>query len=347
MGQQSHARSRPGRLLLGGSLLIVLLCWPHPIGQAQTGCPPVSNNGFPKCAIVYYSITGFDSTQSPQITAALSAWTTANQSNNSRVKFVAGTAPPGGRSLTIRTGTTVSGAPAETTKSPLTGATTSATITFNLNYTIAGTNPPQLIYDPNVAGYNTIFRKVMLHELGHTMGLRDEPVGTGNCGGQTLGNSVMNGICNRNDGGGAMPTNVQTCDNQSVNSETLYPAGNCYQCDGASCVQNNLNGTFTTNNCDNTCDPCGGDPCCGDPCCGDWLCCGDPCCGDPCCGDPCCEDPCCGDPCCGDPNCGQDCYEVCVAACGDNETCWEEDPYTRECYVFADEVCCEYDTVCY
>ena len=73
---------------LGSLLMIASLTLPITIEYAQTGCPPVSNNGWPKCTIVYYTITGFDSTQKPQIVNALTSWNTTNLSNNSKVKFV-------------------------------------------------------------------------------------------------------------------------------------------------------------------------------------------------------------------------------------------------------------------
>jgi hypothetical protein len=109
------------------------------------------------------------------------------------------------------------------------------------------------VFDPNVSGYDTIFLKVMLHEVGHTMGLKDAAIGSGNCGGQTSGNSVMNAVCNHNDTGGAMPTSVTTCDNQQVNSETLYPAGPCFDCNiWEECVEDN-NGPFPSGDCYDLC----------------------------------------------------------------------------------------------
>src|SRR5437868_10614532 len=73
-------------LLLG--ILFIVLSTPIVTPEyAQTGCPPVSNNGWPKCVIVYYTITGFDQSQKTQLLNALTSWNTANRTNNSRVKF--------------------------------------------------------------------------------------------------------------------------------------------------------------------------------------------------------------------------------------------------------------------
>lgn len=117
-----------------------LAIFPLSVQQAQTGCPPVSNNGWAKCATVYYTITGFDGTQAPQITSALSNWHQANiATNNSRVKFVAGTPPPTAENygtLTVQTATPTSdGSPANTLKNTLSGPIISATITFDPMWT--------------------------------------------------------------------------------------------------------------------------------------------------------------------------------------------------------------------
>jgi len=156
--------------------------------DAQLGCPPVSNNGWTKCATVYYTITGFDGAQTPQINSALSTWGQANFGNNSHVRFLNAAPPPNAENygtLTVQTGATVSGAPAETVKDTRDGPIADATITFDLENIIPGTSPPQLVYDPGVVGYNSIFTKVTLHEAGHTMGLKDEPQGAGLCFGQS------------------------------------------------------------------------------------------------------------------------------------------------------------------
>lgn len=240
------------------SILVIAASTPIIPEYAQTGCPPVSNNGWPKCVIVYYTISGFDSSQKTQLLNAFTSWNSANRTNNSKVKFQQ---DPGGAAffvyqLTVQTGTIGVGAPAITNKDTGTGAISSATITFDLQAKVPNTN--NLVFDPNIAGYNTIFQKVMLHELGHTMGLKDEPIGSGNCGGQSANNTVMNAVCNHNDTGGRMPTSVAGCDNQSVNSETLYPPGTCYDCDLSGDCLPNVNGPFPTSDCYNQCTVGGG-----------------------------------------------------------------------------------------
>jgi len=129
--------SKMPRCIRRGSLFALVLGLltgvPLWVSQAQTGCPPVSNNGWSKCATVYYTMTGFDAAQAPQITSALSAWHQANLGNNSHVRFVQGAPPPTAENygtLTVQTATpTSSGAAADTVKNTTSGPIISATIT--------------------------------------------------------------------------------------------------------------------------------------------------------------------------------------------------------------------------
>lgn len=71
---------------------------------------------------------------------------------------------------------------------------------------------------PTVVEYLDFIQKAMLHEIGHTMGLTDQPTRIGSCRGQIPGESVMNAFCGTND----TPThllapNVTSCDNATVN----------------------------------------------------------------------------------------------------------------------------------
>lgn len=159
---------------------------------AQTGCPPVSQNGWRQCSTVYYTVSGFDVTPYGEILNGIDSWISNNSTNNnSKVNFIQGNPPAGATNygvLRIQTGTTSGGDPAETIKDTNAGAIASATITFYLQATIPNTSPPQIVFNPSGSGYDTIFKKVLLHEIGHTMGLKDEPKGTGTCYSQTAGN---------------------------------------------------------------------------------------------------------------------------------------------------------------
>ena len=72
-------------------------------------------------------------------------------------------------------------------------------------------------YDENAGNYHAFIKKVMLHEIGHTMDLTDQPFVAGaQCGGQVAGESVMNYQCGTNDVAGNVPSMVTACDNASV-----------------------------------------------------------------------------------------------------------------------------------
>ena len=318
------------RLALLSALVLLLLVyvitgWPlnnaRPT-QAQTpltGCPPQDNNyrGWAKGSTVYYDFSSMPSNIRPAIQSAIDKWNTANGNNGSHVNFAPADANHPA-TMTVHVGTyqdSLGYHPAGTVMTTGTGGiVTSASVTVDINNVGGGW------YNQSDPSYATAILKVMLHEIGHTMGITDEvtPSQTEDCFGQTPGISVMNAMCGVNDFTDNLPTNVTPCDQQSITQTTTYA------------------------------DPCHGDPCCGDPCCGDVCCgdpcCGDACCGDPCCNDPCCGDPCCGDPCCGDPNCGMQCYTVCTTYCWSECTAYDDYGY---CYWW-DNVCeTDCGTQCY
>jgi hypothetical protein len=167
-----------------------------------------------------------DPEQTNQITQALNSWTTANSNNNSRVRFViAQTPPPGAATLSFQNGTS-NGSNAASTDTIIRHGTVynsiqSATITF---YTQGSTPGGAPIYNSNTSGYDTIFRKIALHEIGHTMGLDEAPVptnpdGSSNYCAQPNGATVMNGYCGTNDQGGNYPIEIPSCDTDNVNSQ--------------------------------------------------------------------------------------------------------------------------------
>ncbi|MCA1630565.1 MAG: hypothetical protein LC774_09545 [Acidobacteria bacterium] len=167
-----------------------------------------------------------DPEQIRQITQALNSWDTANGSNNSRVRFVTDQPPPSGAAtLSFQNGTSSGSNAAHTDTVVRYGAVydsiQSATITF---YTQGRTPGGAPIYNSNASGYDTIFRKIALHEIGHTMGLDEAPVptnpdGSSNYCGQTDGATVMNGYCETNDQGGNYPIEIPACDLDNVNAQ--------------------------------------------------------------------------------------------------------------------------------
>ena len=76
-------------------------------------------------------------------------------------------------------------------------------------------------YDQNAGNFHTFIENVMAHEIGHTMGLWDQPVVQGaGCGAQIAGQSVMNLACGTNDNANNLPDplmiGLPSCDNTSV-----------------------------------------------------------------------------------------------------------------------------------
>lgn len=81
-------------------------------------------------------------------------------------------------------------------------------------------------FDSNGSGYSTALLKAFLHEIGHTMGLGDNPVNQQqSCGGQTALDSLMNGMCGTNDSAGNMPSSITGCDQGQVFNN--YYTGPC------------------------------------------------------------------------------------------------------------------------
>lgn len=70
--------------------------------------------------------------------------------------------------------------------------------------------------DESASNYHAFIQKVMLHEIGHTMRLDDQFVGSGTCGGELAGESVMNAQCGTNDSADNMASNVTSCDNATI-----------------------------------------------------------------------------------------------------------------------------------
>src|SRR5947209_2429498 len=186
-------------------------------------CPAITNHGWPQNAIVRYSIDNtYTDEQKRQVRAAADAWNQANSANNSKVSFLEDTT---GQNFSLRfiIGSLQQGNPAQFagTYDGATGTVKSGTITYDPNNTFPGTNI--LIADPSKPGYSTIITKLLLHEMGHLMGLDHPFVPPDPCN-QSKGATVMNFACGINDIGGNLPTAVTAaCDQNAINSESIYP----------------------------------------------------------------------------------------------------------------------------
>jgi len=195
--------------------------------SASTGCAPNDPQvwGWPKNTTVYYSIGGFPPDVQAQIEHAFTLWNNANSTNDSNVTFQPEDENhPATYTVSPGPAVTSSGASAGLTNiinpgGPVTGAQTLIDID----------NTQGNFFAAGQTGYDNVFLKIMLHEIGHTMGMNDVPVPdlTKNCGDQTAGNSVMNGKCGVNDQGNNMPTDVTPCDNMDVDSNFLYNNALC------------------------------------------------------------------------------------------------------------------------
>ena len=207
------------------------------VSHSQTGCPTQSTKsaGWPRDTIIRFDVNALPLAIRAQALAALSAWNTANLTNNSGVAFVAAdTTHPA--VLTFKTGVPQEGGPAGTAikNTDATSTAEKAEVTIDVN------NPN--FFRSNVAGFSLAIFKAFLHEIGHTMGLADVPVPNPTapaerCGDQTLRLSVMNALCAVNDSGNNMASTITPCDQGAVFQNGQYsrfpcPATECNEGSG-------------------------------------------------------------------------------------------------------------------
>lgn len=196
----------------------LLAAWQNGVGVnyswwvPQGGPPPNMYNPIPIPNL------GIDS----DIFWVYSLWTYSNQSqNNTGVTFYFASGGGAWRVMANQVNypgviNLDPGVPAQTQMFYLLG--TQAVVEANTTFFYGSLSPfGYATTDPNAANYHTFIQKVMLHEVGHTIGLSDQPIGPGVCGGQIAGQSVMNAECGTNDSANNMPSSgVQACDNASV-----------------------------------------------------------------------------------------------------------------------------------
>lgn len=215
------------------------------IGHTQATCAPnaADQAAWPPGTTVYYTFdSNMNDEQKRQVTSAMSQWQTANVNNGSGVRFTQGPPPAGTTSptnLTIRNGY-AGGNLAQIDSTGMVDSNnerTGATITFNNNLISENSN---------------MYLKAGLHEIGHSMGLRDTETG------QTAGGSVMNLPSSLTDAEGNMSTTVTSCDGQYVAQQPRYGGGGGGG--GGTLCEGGPGGTCLA---DLTADQCWNTPACG------------------------------------------------------------------------------------
>lgn len=167
--------------------------------------------------------------QTSQIRLALSRWGDANSSTNcASVSFVEGPAPDSEfYSTLVFINGAVPNKPSAVaattpTKYELTTRTmSSATIVFNVDLVVTVNGTPLKVIDPAKAGYDTVFIKLTLHEIGHSLGLTHYSGTHEPCTQQIKGASVMNDGCGINDNMNYIATSPTNCDTARL--VPIYP----------------------------------------------------------------------------------------------------------------------------
>ena len=182
--------------------------------RAQTSCvnPPLTGLGgwTAGSGVTYRISSNADSSEVTQLNQAFASWTSANSSNGSGISFTnlgSQQGPPQISVTLCNTAGCAGGNPSEVSVSPQSGNPVTGA-----NITIDTTKVPD--------GNNDVLRSA-LHEIGHTMGLDEEPGQNGqpNCG-QVPGGSVMNSECGTSFDN--IATSVTACDQHSVSNEAQY-----------------------------------------------------------------------------------------------------------------------------
>lgn len=252
----SRSLVRPLGVTLGlAFILCAVSLLGAPRGCAQAGpCPAgaapdqkTSGSRFKQGdAVVAVMDESLDAGMRGQVSGSLTAWNNLNSQNGSGVYFYDYYAPLEGAggsgyvadptTITYRAGTlynsdgsvdTATAARFSVTSNYADGTIHTATLTFNTGGAMAQPGdasqgvPPDPsagpFYNPNLAGYDTIFQKETGHEIGHGMGLADQNAGQN-------GASIMNGAVANcpNDSCGRKPLNPTPCDSSVVAQEPQY-----------------------------------------------------------------------------------------------------------------------------
>lgn len=212
-------RPTPRRRLASsiGCFLAACLIASSGIARAEQGCPSLDPHikGWPQGAVVFYDAEGLPLHVRVQVVRAFDKWNAANRVNASGVAF-----KPKDEAHAATFFFRVGDANGDPAKTDIIKSDTQTVLQAFTTIDVGS----RINYDPRREGYNKIFEKIALHEIGHTMGLSDVPLSSRviECGGQSSAKSVMNFRCGVNDFGNNMPAYIPACDRKAVKSNPQY-----------------------------------------------------------------------------------------------------------------------------
>lgn len=202
--------------------------------ELYSQCPTIVNRShIIKDASIYYNLSDIPEPIKGQIQLAINSWNNALQSNGSGIRFISGI-PSSATASTPILNFVLGGSSGShfgdfitEEVAPVTSGIEIATIHLFTDGTFPdGTR----LFDPTRSGYNTIFIKVALHEIGHAFCLEhpSDP--------QVPEASVLNNPMGTNDSWGRVPTTVQDCDTTALRSVYGSNGGGGGGSGGGSCI---------------------------------------------------------------------------------------------------------------
>jgi hypothetical protein len=184
-------------------------------------CSTTTNQKWAKGTTVYFSTGNLSPSQKTSVTNAIQQWQAVSNAKSLGITFKvadqmpAGTQNPATLSFTNSTQYNAPGHMEPSVVRLSDKAIFTATISMNTSATFSDSG--RLMFNTSdSAGADALYFKVLLHEIGHTMGLDEAPVPSSGYCNQDKGGTVMNGVCGQNDSGGNMASQITDCDKTNV-----------------------------------------------------------------------------------------------------------------------------------